>query len=75
MIMDLGSVITWVTANIDIIAQIVGVFALLATLTPNESDNAIVDAILKGVNFFGANVAKAGNHQDTVVVKEAPPAS
>ena len=44
-----------------IITQVVGVAALIATLTPNQSDNAIVDTILKVINTIGGNVGKAEN--------------
>lgn len=59
--MDVGAIITWITTNLDLITQIVGVAALIATLTPNESDNAIVDAILRAINFTGANLGNARN--------------
>ena len=43
------------------LAAIVGGFALLATLTPNKSDDKIVQTILDVVNFLGANLGKAKN--------------
>ena len=50
----------WIIANwgqvLIIITQIVGVAALIATLTPNQSDNAIIDTILKVINTIGGNV-------------------
>ena len=56
----------WLTVEnvenwLSLAAQVVGVAALLATLTPNTSDNAIVDTILRVINFFGANFGKAKN--------------
>jgi len=55
----------WIIANwgqvLIIITQIVGVAALIATLTPNQSDNAIIDTILKVINTIGGNVGKAKN--------------
>lgn len=39
----------------------IGLFAAIATLTPNESDNKIADFLLKLVNILGANVGKAKN--------------
>ncbi len=44
-----------------VIAAVVGTFALIATRTKNESDNKIVDFLLKAVNFLGANFGKAKN--------------
>lgn len=46
---------------LEIIVQLVGVASLIATLTPNESDNKAVDFVLNLVNMLGANVGKASN--------------
>ncbi len=43
------------------IIGIVGVFALIATVTPNTSDDAVVDFIYRIINLFAANVGKAKN--------------
>ena len=43
------------------VASIVGGFAVLASLTPNKSDDRIVQIILDIVNFLGANIGKAKN--------------
>jgi hypothetical protein len=55
----------WIIANwgqvLIIITQVVGVAALVATLTPNQSDNAVIDTILKVINTIGGNVGKAKN--------------
>jgi len=42
-------------------ASIVGGFAVIASLTPNKSDDRIVQMILDIVNFLGANFGKAKN--------------
>lgn len=59
--MDFAALIANLPSYLEIITQAVGVFALIATLTPNTSDNAIVDFILKLINFGGANVGKSSN--------------
>ena len=46
---------------VELITQVVGVFALVATLTPNSTDNSIMDWIMKLINFLGANIGKASN--------------
>lgn len=46
------------------ILAFVGAFAVLATATPNKTDNKIVDTVLKLVNLFGANFGKAANKED-----------
>jgi len=43
------------------VAGIVGGFAILASLTPNKSDDRIVQILLDVVNFLGANIGKAKN--------------
>ncbi len=59
--MDFTALIANLPAYLEILTQAVGVFALVATLTPNTSDNAIVDFILKLINFGGANVGSSKN--------------
>tara|TARA_Y100001963_G_scaffold145886_1_gene220128 strand:- start:197 stop:373 length:177 start_codon:yes stop_codon:yes gene_type:complete len=43
------------------VTSVVGGFSILATLTPNESDNRLIDAIMKAINLLGANVGKSKN--------------
>jgi|TARA_A100001391_G_scaffold97814_2_gene64865 NADH:ubiquinone oxidoreductase subunit 3 (subunit A) len=38
-----------------------GGFSILATITPNESDNKKVQAILSTINGLGMNILKAKN--------------
>ena len=55
----------WITSNwgnlYSVITQVVGVAALVATLTPNTSDNKAVDFVLNIINMLGANVGKSKN--------------
>jgi len=44
-----------------IASSVVGSFALIATLTPNETDDKVVNILLKVINFLGANFGKAKN--------------
>ena len=48
----------------DVVLAGVGLFALIATKTPNTSDDKIVDGIWKVVNFLGANLGRAKNAPD-----------
>ena len=48
-------------AILSAVGSIVGGFAILASLTPNKSDDRIVQMILDVVNFLGANFGKAKN--------------
>ena len=59
--MDFAAIIANLPSYLEIVTQVVGVFALVATLTPNTSDNAIVDFLLKLINFGGANVGSSKN--------------
>jgi hypothetical protein len=55
----------WLTTNgsaiLELVVQIVGVASLIATMTPNDSDNKAVDFVLNIVNMLGANVGKSKN--------------
>ena len=61
----MSEVISFVSGNyiaiLSSVASIVGGFAVLASLTPNKSDDRIVQIILDFVNFLGANFGKAKN--------------
>jgi hypothetical protein len=59
------NIMDWLTANIggifEILTGLVGVAAVVATMTPNESDNAVIQKILNLVNLLGANFGNARN--------------
>jgi hypothetical protein len=61
----MNEVISLITNNyvaiLSAVASIVGGFAVIASLTPNKSDDRIVQIILDIVNFLGANFGKAKN--------------
>jgi hypothetical protein len=63
--MDFAAIITWLTQNgsdlLKVATSIIGTFALIATMTPNKSDDEIVDKIWKAINFLGANTGKSAN--------------
>jgi len=48
---------------IQIIVGVVGVFSLVATLTPNEADNKVAQFLLDLINTLGANVGNASNKE------------
>ena len=60
--------IEWITANgtnlVELMMQIVGAFAVVATMTPNTADNKIASVLLEAVNFLGGNLGKARNAPD-----------
>lgn len=56
----------WFTAeNIEnallIASSVVGTCALIATITPNKTDDKFVGYLTKAINFLGANFGKAKN--------------
>jgi|TARA_R110000751_G_scaffold17867_2_gene54667 hypothetical protein len=61
----MNEVISLITNNyvaiLSAVGSIVGGFAVIASMTPNKSDDRIVQMILDVVNFLGANFNKAKN--------------
>jgi len=55
------NILGWVTGNLAGLLQVIGAFAVVATMTPNKTDDKIVQLILDGVNFLGGNLGKAKN--------------
>ena len=55
----------WLTENfsnvVEVVLNLVGAFAVIATMIPNESDNKIVAFVLNVINTLGANFGKASN--------------
>ncbi len=58
LIIAMGS---WLGQNYVIVLEIIGVFAILATLTPNKADDKVVQIVLDLINAFGMNTGKAKN--------------
>jgi hypothetical protein len=52
--------------------RIIGAFAMIAAMTANETDDKVVNAILKVVNFLGMNVGTAKNDPNIGVSRDAP---
>lgn len=46
---------------LEIVAQVIGVAALIAALTPNETDNKIIAMVGKFFDVLGANWGRATN--------------
>ena len=61
----MSEMISYVMENymqiISAVGGIVGGFAVIASMTPNKSDDRVVQMILDMVNFLGANFGKAKN--------------
>ena len=46
---------------IELALMVIGLFAAIATITPNEADNKIVQAIYTIINKLGLNVGRSRN--------------
>ena len=61
----MGDIIAWSTENIGTILvaipAILGGFATLATLTPNESDDKFIAKLLAIINALGMNFGRSKN--------------
>ena len=55
-----GFVLEW----FDVLLATVGLFALIATKTPNKVDDKIGQLLMDAINFLGANVGKAKNPEE-----------
>jgi len=51
----------WISSNIPQLLQLVGAASIVATMTPNKTDDKIVQWILDAINFLGGNLGKAKN--------------
>lgn len=61
--MALGEIVEFVQKAIPIALVVIGIFATLATLTPNKTDDKIVQFLLSAINFLGGNIGKAKNEE------------
>ena len=59
--MEFQMVIDFLDKWLPIAIQVVGSFAVLATVTPNKVDNKIAQFLMDLVNFLGGNLGKAKN--------------
>ena len=50
-----------ISEYVGLATSIVGVFAILATMTANKTDNKIADMLLKLINFVAMNFGEAAN--------------
>ena len=58
----------WIMANteggVQLALQVIGAFSIVASFTPNTTDNKIANALMELINFFGMNMGKAKNAPD-----------
>ena len=55
----------WILGNaesiVDVMLKLVGAFAIISTMTPNEAANAVADSRLRFINLLGGNFGKSSN--------------
>lgn len=44
-----------------IVSQVIGVFSVIASMTPNNDDNKVADQMFRFINILGFNFGKAKN--------------
>ena len=59
--MDIQAIVDGLSKYLPVALQVVGLFSLIATLTPNSVDNKIAQVLMDLVNFLGANLGKSKN--------------
>ncbi|MEM9683119.1 MAG: hypothetical protein AAF942_07625 [Pseudomonadota bacterium] len=61
MIPFVGDLLLKVQIWLPILFQVIGAFAMIASMTANQTDDKIVNYILKAINFLGFNFGTAKN--------------
>lgn len=61
MIPVLGDFLLQIQKWLPVIFQVVGAFAMIAAMTANETDDKIVNYVLKAINLLGFNFGTAKN--------------
>ena len=55
----------WIIENgnaiFEIALKVVGAFSVIASLTPNTTDNKVADALMRIINTIGFNIGQAKN--------------
>jgi hypothetical protein len=69
MIPVLGDIILQVQKWLPVIFQVIGAFSMIAAMTANETDDKVVNAILKVINLLGMNVGTAKNDPNVGVTR------
>ena len=70
MIPFVGDILVKVQVWLPVIFQVVGAFSMIAAITANETDDKIVNYVLKAINFVGFNFGTAKNDPSVGVNKE-----
>ena len=71
MVPILGDILVEIQKWLPVVFQVVGAFSMIAAMTANETDDKIVNYILKVVNFIGFNFGTAKNDPSVGVTHKA----
>ena len=61
MIPFVGDLLLKVEKWLPVLFQVIGAFAMIASMTANRTDDKVIDYILKAINFLGFNFGTAKN--------------
>ena len=62
--MDIQAILDGIVKYLPVALQIVGAFAVLATMTANKVDDKVIGWLLKAINIIGMNVGTSRNSDD-----------
>ncbi len=69
----LGNIVQQIQKWLPVVFQIVGAFSMIAAMTANETDDKVVNAILKVINLLGMNFGTAANDPNVGVNRDSAP--
>ena len=61
MIPVIGDILLKIQKWLPVVFQVIGAFSMIAAMTANETDDKVVNYILKAINFLGFNFGTAKN--------------
>lgn len=71
MIPFVGDLLLKIQDWLPVLFQVIGAFAMIASMTANQTDDKIVNYILKAINFLGFNFGTAKNDPAVGVTRSA----
>lgn len=66
----IGDLLTRFSKWLPVVFQVVGAFSIIASMTANQTDDKIVNYILKAINFLGFNFGTAKNDANVGVTRK-----
>lgn len=69
MIPIVGEFLQGIQKWLPVVFQVIGAFSMVAALTANETDDKVINYLLKGVNVLGFNFGTAKNDPNVGVNK------